>query len=485
MYERLNGSFFLKVLFSHMTEGQKLKIAKYNKSLQETLERRLIHYKNFSQRYIINQSNGKGKEFNGFNGELLYEGDYKNGERNGKGKEYNSKGYVIFEGEYKNGKRNGKGKELINNKDLFKGEYINNKKISGVLYIQKSNKKYLKKEVKYSKELKNGKVKEYNIDGEFECEYVNGERNGKGKEYDKHTGITFEGIYLNGKKWEGKGYDSLNNIIYELNGGKGFVKEYIRENNLISECEYKNGLKNGKGKEYIYDDNGGTVLLYEGKYLNGLKNGKGKEYINDKIQFEGEFYNNHRLKGKYYMDGKLEYEGVFLFGKKWDGKGYDEKGNIIYELHNGTGKVKEFDTETNIIFEGEYLNGLYNGKGKEYDMKGKLLFEGEYKNGKRNGKGKEYGFSSEIMNSEEYISQNVKICKTINDNDEGKLIFEGEYKNGKRNGKGKEYSYSSGIISEAKYEKGKGWIITTGEFNDNGKLFFEGEYIDGERVYKK
>ena len=89
------------------------------------------------------------------------------------------------------------------------------------------------------------------------------------------------------------------------------------------------------------------------------------------------------------------------------------------------------------------------------------------------------------MNSEEYISQNVKICKTINDNDEGKLIFEGEYKNGKRNGKGKEYSYSSGIISEAKYEKGKGWIITTGEFNDNGKLFFEGEYIDGERVYKK
>ena len=121
MYERLNGSFFLKVLFSHITEGQKLKIAKYNKSLQETLERRLIHYKNFSQRYIINQSNGKGKEFNGFNDELLYEGDYKNGERNGKGKEYNSKGYVIFEGEYKNGKRNGKGKELISNKDLFIG----------------------------------------------------------------------------------------------------------------------------------------------------------------------------------------------------------------------------------------------------------------------------------------------------------------------------------------------------------------------------
>ena len=158
----------------------------------------------------------------------------------------------------------------------------------------------------------------------------------------------FEGQYLKGERWEGKAYDELNNVIYELKGGKGFIKEYNENEDLICECEYKNGLKNGRGKEYYYDEDE-IKLIYEGEYLNGLKNGKGKEYINDKIQFEGEFYNNHRLKGKYYMDGKLEYEGVFLFGKKWDGKGYDEKGNIIYELHNGTGKVKEFDTETNIF----------------------------------------------------------------------------------------------------------------------------------------
>ena len=85
----------------------------------------------------------------------------------------------------------------------------------------------------------------------------------------------------------------------------------------------------------------------------------------------------------------MEYEGEFLYDKKWNGKGYDENGNIIYELMNGNGKVKEFNSiNGELEFEGEYLNGKKNGKGKEYNEKGKLIFDGEYKNGLRwNGKG--------------------------------------------------------------------------------------------------
>ena len=42
---------------------------------------------------------------------------------------------------------------------------------------------------------------------EFEGEYLNGKRNGKGKEfYDSET-LKFEGEYLDGKRWNGKGYD--------------------------------------------------------------------------------------------------------------------------------------------------------------------------------------------------------------------------------------------------------------------------------------
>jgi antitoxin component YwqK of YwqJK toxin-antitoxin module len=43
---------------------------------------------------------------------------------------------------------------------------------------------------------------------------------------------------------------------------------------MIFEGEYKNNLKNGKGKEY--HPNG--KLKFEGGYLNGQKDGQGKEY---------------------------------------------------------------------------------------------------------------------------------------------------------------------------------------------------------------
>ena len=75
-----------------------------------------------------------------------------------------------------------------------------------------------------------GEGKEFDYNGKliFEGEYLNGKRNGKGKEYcySQLKFISFEGEYKNDKKWNGKGYDSLNNMIYELKYGKGLVKEY-------------------------------------------------------------------------------------------------------------------------------------------------------------------------------------------------------------------------------------------------------------------
>ena len=38
--------------------------------------------------------------------------------------------------------------------------------------------------------------------------------------------------------------------------------------------------------------------------------------------------------------------------------------NIIYELKNGNGKVKEYDDEGILKFEGEYINGKIMGKEK-------------------------------------------------------------------------------------------------------------------------
>ena len=132
--------------------------------------------------------------------------------------------YKIFSERYIIYGENGKGKEYnYDDKLLFEGEYLNGKR--------------------------NGKGKEY-YDGKliFEGEYLNGERNGKGKEYDHIYGnLRFEGEYLNGEKWNGNGYNN-DNIIYSLKNGKGSIKEYDYDGKLEFEGEYLNGKRNGKGK---------------------------------------------------------------------------------------------------------------------------------------------------------------------------------------------------------------------------------------------
>jgi len=65
----------------------------------------------------------------------------------------------------------------------------------------------------------------------FEGEYLNGKRNGKGKEYYYNRNIIFEVEYLNGKRWNGKGYNKDGIIDFELKNGSGKGKEH-----------YKNGV---------------------------------------------------------------------------------------------------------------------------------------------------------------------------------------------------------------------------------------------------
>ena len=50
------------------------------------------------------------------------------------------------------------------------------------------------------------------MNGKFEGEYVNGEKNGKGKKYNDNGKIKFEGEYLNEKKME-----KVKNLIIMVN----------------------------------------------------------------------------------------------------------------------------------------------------------------------------------------------------------------------------------------------------------------------------
>ena len=68
---------------------------------------------------------------------------------------------------------------------------------------------------------------------EFESELLNGELYGKIKKYYYNGVLKFEGECINGKNWNGKGYDIKNKISYELKNGAGFVKEYNYRSQLL------------------------------------------------------------------------------------------------------------------------------------------------------------------------------------------------------------------------------------------------------------
>ena len=244
--ERLKSLYFLKIVFSFLNEKSKLKVIKYKKNLQTSLNISLINYKFFSGKYIIYESNGGGKEYDGYSDELRFEGEFLHGERKGKVKEYDEDDNLIFEGEYIKGLKYGKGREFYKNgKLMFEGEYLSNKWWNGKGYDRNWNiafelyngtgkvKEYdsngiLIFEGEYLKAERNGKGKEFNKHCgklNYEGEFLNGKRNGKGKEYDNYEKLIFEGKFLNGKKWEGKGY-FYDKIIYELNIIDRKSKEY-------------------------------------------------------------------------------------------------------------------------------------------------------------------------------------------------------------------------------------------------------------------
>ena len=192
-----------------------------------------------------------------------------------------------------------------------------NKNLQNKIDIQLRNYKFFSG--KYIIYEKDGLGKEYDAYKDkllFEGELLDKKRK-KGKEYFSDY-LIYEGEYKNGNKWNGKGFNGYNKVVYELINGNGHVKEY-KFGRLGSEGEYLKGQKHGEWKEY----NSYQTLLFVGEYLNGKRNGKGKEYDNQK--------------------GKLIFEGEYKNDNRWNGKGYDEKNNIVYELKNGNGYIKEYD----------------------------------------------------------------------------------------------------------------------------------------------
>ena len=236
----LKSPYVLQIILSYLKEKQKLSLINYNKLLQKNLSIKIEDYIKASGKIKIIEKNGKGREYSLDSNIIRFEGEYYNRKRTRLGKEFDNNGKLEFEGKYWNGKRHGKGKEyhyiyydFCGSGDKYEEMFLNG---------QKSD----------DKEKENFYL--YDVVKVFEGQYLNGKRNGKGKEYS-----TIDMSY---------GY-------------------------LLFEGDYLNGKRHGKGKEYEYGK-----LIFEGKYLNGERNGKGKEYDDCKLKYEGEYLNGKMWNGK-------------------------------------------------------------------------------------------------------------------------------------------------------------------------------------------
>ena len=179
-----------------------------------------------------------------------------------------------------------------------------------------------------------------------------------------------------------------------------------------------------------------------GRYLNGRYTWDDGKY------YEGQFKNDlPNGKGvKYYSNGNILYEGYFLNGK-FDGKGkyiYDNGDYFIGQYKNGLriGKGNLYYRNGNIMYEGDYVNGKEEGFGKAINEDG-TYYIGQFKNGLAHGKGIKYSQNGNIIYDGDYVEERPEGF--------GKAIYEsgeyyiGQWKNGLRNGRGTIY-FSNGII---------------------------------------
>ena len=378
------------------------------------------------------------------NGMHYFEGRFVNGYREGLGKEYDEKGNLIYDGLYEKGKRqvelsrtsgcSEKTKEPKVNVQIVKSSENNSHHKGVKAYFDESGEILRLYEWNEGLEIPfNGFYKLYDEKNKkwIEGEYRDGIRNGACKEYEENGKLVFDGYFENGKKLylvrlpEMNGYwkefddnGALKCVCKKDKDGQNEGVCYFYENGKLKKIsEWKQGKEIATSGYYkFYDDSKG--IWYEGKYRNGIREGKSKEYSrNGNILFEGYTINGNKLFPMNDMkpfwkevdtDNRLvriceinddgRYDGVSYFYQNGDiyriSKWKDGKETEVLKMFNGR-TMNEFK-EGKLWYSGGYVrNGDFDfireGRGEEYDSDGvTLVYKGSLQNGKRNGHGKEY-----------------------------------------------------------------------------------------------
>ena len=207
-----------------------------------------------------------------------------------------------FEGIFKNNNLNGLGRYISNDGNCIEGIFKNYDIISKakIYSIDDENKiiKYFGSVRNFKKDGKGMEFsEEYNYDGDF----INGEKEGKGKINYINYGDLYEGEFHN---------DKIN--------GKGF---YIWQNKESYTGDFIDAKMHGYGL-YKWPDGS----QYEGEYINNIKEGNGIYKWKDGRVFKGRFE-----KGKPHGLGELTINGITVECEYRNGKCIDDLNKKIRE----------------------------------------------------------------------------------------------------------------------------------------------------------
>lgn len=293
----------------------------------------------------------------------------------------NGKKYI---GEFKNGQKDGLGAETAPNGMYVYGSWKNNNEDGYIRIFNKNNELMFAVEMKDGEPLKSldkndveigciigdcengfghytwddgmkyiGEFKNYQLhglgtltwsDGKFVGNFIDGVRNGYGRQFDANGAITLEAKYENNEYFpdsqiipdEGECVfgDCVNGFgILIIDFKKDSMEKYAYENDFKEKYEgmWKDGARNGVG--YFEDGHQNT---YVGNFDYGDYEGKGIANLANGDVYNGDF-----------SDSTMNGFGTMLYA---DGSKY----------------VGEWDYNDR------------HGKGKEYDPNGKLIYSGDY-----------------------------------------------------------------------------------------------------------
>ena len=352
--------------------------------------------------FIDGLEEGTGKEFAKDDGRVIKLTTYKKGfitdieninridkagMKQGKWIGYYEEGNINWEGEFKNDLKNGYFKEYSKEGNLL----ITQKYIDGILQeeVEELAKLDIKTEyypsgkpkivASYKNNIPEGVRREYSPDGEIVAGYIfksgillgegivdeAGIKDGPWKEYYPNGAVKNIGIYEKGKRvGEWKFYHPNGKLeqigSYNKDGKEdGIWTWYYASGALLREESYFNGKIDGHSVEY--DEDG--IIISEGDYIEGYREGKWKFNYGD--QLSEEEYLNDYLNGKvrnYYKDGVLSFEGNFIED--------NPNGHHVWYYPNGNKKT-----------EGDYIMGLKNGEWIKYNSDGTPFISIYYENG--------------------------------------------------------------------------------------------------------